>query len=212
MSMSNLLIFGKASTGLEIFEVARRYYNFFFDSILFVIGNHETKDEPNQIFDSELESFCKENDCKYIISFSNNSIRLKTELLMKNLDVSAFTIIHPSAIISDTAKIDSGNYIAANVVISSYAQLIGTNIVNYNSTIGHHSIINGHCIINPGARISGNVFLGRSCLVGSNSFLFQGITIGQNSIIDALTHVDKDLSEKMIASSKNIKIFKRVIL
>jgi UDP-3-O-[3-hydroxymyristoyl] glucosamine N-acyltransferase len=210
--MSNLLIFGKASTGLEIFEVARRYYNFYFDSILFVIGNHEIKDETNQIFDSELESFCKENECKYIISFSNNAIRLKTEELMNNLGLPPFSIIHPSAIISDTAKVDLGNYIAANVVISSYAKLIGSNIVNYNSTIGHHSVINSHCIINPGARISGNVFLGKSCLVGSNSFLFQGISIGQNCIIDALTHIDKDLPEKMIASSKNTRIFKRVII
>ena len=71
-----------------------------------VIGNHETKDESNQIFDSELETFCFENDCKYIISFSNNAIRLKTEELMNKLGVSPFSIIHPSAIISDTAKVD----------------------------------------------------------------------------------------------------------
>jgi tetrahydrodipicolinate N-succinyltransferase len=210
--MKILLIFGKTSTGIEIYEVARRYYNFIFDDILCVIGDHELKDGTNQIFDSELNGVCKNNNCCYIISFSNNSLRLKTENYMSDLDVPPFSIIHPSAIVSDSARVAPGNYIAANVVISSFAKLLGSNIINYNSTIGHHSIINGHCIINPGARISGNVNLGSSCLIGSNAFLFQGISIGKNCIIDALTYIDKDLPERMIASGKNTKTFKRVIL
>lgn len=210
--MKKLLIFGKESTGIEIYEVARRYYLSNFDAIYFVIGNHESKDELNQILDSEVEEFCKLNNCSYIISFSNNSLRLKIQGIMNHLNVPAVSIIHPSAIISDTASVEEGNYIAANVVVSSYAKLLGANIVNFNVTIGHHSIINGNCIINPGARISGNVNLGASSLVGSNAFLFQGIKVGQNCIVDALTHIDKDLPEKMIASGKNTRIFKRVII
>jgi UDP-3-O-[3-hydroxymyristoyl] glucosamine N-acyltransferase len=209
--MKSLLIFGKESTGIEINEVARRYYNFYFDSILFVIGDHEVKNDSSHIFDSELKDFCKSNDCYYIISFSNSSLRIKMEEIMNKLSISPFSIISPYAIVSDTAKVDQGNYIAANVVISAHARLIGSNIINYNSTIGHHSIVNGHCIINPGARISGNVNLGESCLVGSNAFLFQGLSIGKNCIIDALTYIEKDLPDNMIASSKNTKTFKKVV-
>lgn len=206
-----LLIFGGKSTALEIAEVAFEFYNNKFNKIKFVIGDNEIKSDSNQIFDSELTNNLLTNNSKYIISFSNHNLRLKVEDWMKNLNLKSTNIIHPSAIISKSATIGNGNYIAANTVISSKATIGNHNIINFNSTVGHDAFLNDHIIVNPGVRISGNVQIGSRVLVGANSFIFQGKSIGQDTFIDALTHIDKNVDEKMICTSKKTSIFKRVI-
>ena len=206
-----LLIFGGKSTAIEIAEVAYEFYNNKFDSIKFVIGDNETKLDSNQIYDSELNNFVLTNNSKYIISFSNHNLRIKIEDWMKNIGVKATNILHPNAIISKSATIGNGNYVAANTVISSKARIGNHNIINFNTTVGHDAFLNDHIIVNPGVRISGNVHIESRVLVGANSFIFQGKSIGQDTLIDALTYIDKDVDKKMICTSKKTNIFKRVI-
>jgi sugar O-acyltransferase (sialic acid O-acetyltransferase NeuD family) len=206
-----LLIFGGKSTALEIAEVASEFYKTDFSLIKFVIGNKEKKNNETQLFDSEVATYAKSSNCNFIISFSNHKLRLKIENWMNELKIKAINIIHPNAIISKSAKIGCGNYIAANAVISSKSTIGNHNIINFNSTVGHDTIMNNHIIINPGARISGNVNIGSRILIGANAFIFQGKTVGDDTLIDALTYIDRDIESKMICSSKQVNVFKRVI-
>lgn len=206
-----LLIFGGKSTALEIAEVANEFYKNEFSFIKFVVGDEEQKNNDKQLFDSEVISYTKSRNCNFIISFSNHKLRIKIENWMNDLKVNAVNIIHPNAIISRSAKIGYGNYIAANVVISSNSIIGNYNIINFNTTIGHDAVLDNHIIINPGARISGNVNIGSRTLIGANSFIFQGKIIGDDTLIDALTYIDRDIDKKMICSSKQVNIFKRVI-
>ena len=68
-----------------------------------------------------------------------------------------------------------------------------------------------HVIINPGARVSGNVTIGSRVLIGSNSFISQGKHIGNDTLIDALTYIDRDIEKNRVCTSKKIKILKRVV-
>lgn len=206
-----LLIFGGKSTALEIAEVVSEFYNNEFCDIKLVIGDEEKKKNENQLFDSEVSAYAKSNYCNFIISFSNHKLRLKVEKWMTDLKVNAINIIHPSVIFSKSSKMGFGNYFAANTVISSNSIIGNHNIINFNSTVGHDAVLSNHIIINPGARISGNVKIGSRILIGANAFIFQGITIGDDSLIDALTYVDRNIDKKMICSSKQVNIFKRVI-
>ncbi len=206
-----LLIFGGKSTALEIAEIANEFFYNEFNCVKNVIGDDEQKKNDVQLFDSEVVSYANSNKCYYIISFSNHKLRIKIENWMSNIRIDAFNIIHPNAIISKSAKLGHGNYIAANTIISSYSIIGDHNIINFNTTIGHDAILNNHNIINPGARISGNVKIGSRTLVGANSFIFQGKTIGDDTLIDALTYIDRDIESKMICSSKQISIYKRVL-
>lgn len=209
---SELLIIGGKSTALEIFDVVETYYSKLFTNVIFVIGDNENIFEDyNYIKDSDIIDYVENRFCRYILSFANFELRLKFELLFDRLGISPINIIHPSSIISNSAKIGIGNYIAAGCVISSKALISNHCLINFGSSVGHDTFIKDHCIINPGTRISGNVKIGSRVLLGSNSFVFQGKTIGDNCVIDALTYIDRNIDNNMICSSKQLRVFKRVI-
>lgn len=206
-----LLIFGGKSTAIEIYEVAKTHYKHVFDKCIYVIGDNEIKGNDNSISDSEVQDFVVNKSCNYIISFANHKLRNKIEALMTKLSIQAINVIHPSSIISETSSLGVGNYVAGNVVISSYSNIGNHNMINYNTTVGHDTNLENHIIINPGVRVSGNVTIHSNVLVGANSFIFQGKTIGSETLIDAMTYVDRDIGDRMICSSKQLNVFKRVI-
>lgn len=207
-----LLIIGGKSTALEIYDVVFNYFKDMYSKIVFVIGDNESMhDSFEYIKDSELEQYISNHNCCYIISFANHKLRVKFAYLFNNYGISPINVIHPSAIISKSANIGLGNYIAAGSIISFNTTINNHNIINFSCTIGHDVVINDHCIINPGARISGNVEIGSRVLVGTNSMIFQGVKIGNDCLIDALTYVDRNIEDNMICSSKQLKVFKRVI-
>ena len=205
----NLFIFGQLSTAYEIYETARLLTKFKDYKIYFVISDEENKLFENSVTETELKS----NDLKgfYIISISQSGIRKKCLNLAEHLKLIPVSVISEKAYISVSARIGKGVYIAPNVSVSSNAVIDDHNIINFNSTIGHESRISSNCIINPGVRISGNVKLGENVHVGANSFVFQDKSIGKNTIVDAMTYVDKDIADEQICSSKTLRVFKRII-
>jgi sugar O-acyltransferase (sialic acid O-acetyltransferase NeuD family) len=209
---NTLLIIGSKSTALEIHDVVVCHFNDNFLNVVFVIGDNENMtDSYKYIKDSELENYVAENECCYIISFANHELRVKFANLLNSYSISPINIIHPSSIISSSASIGLGNYIAAGSIISCNSIIMNHIMINFNTTVGHDSCIKDHCVINPGARISGNVKIGERVLIGTNSIIFQGKNIGDDCLIDALTYIDRDIENSMICSSKQLKIFKRVV-
>tara|TARA_X000000950_G_C13798856_1_gene612639 strand:+ start:338 stop:979 length:642 start_codon:yes stop_codon:yes gene_type:complete len=210
---NNLLIFGGKSTALEIYEVAKTFFKENFSDILMVIPDKEEIDNKyNYLHDHSLDSYIKENQCSYIVGFTNQKGRLLIQERMIGLKVSPINIIHPESTISLSSSLGIGNYIAAGAIISSNAKIKNHCIVNYNSTVGHDSLINHNNIILPGARISGNVNIGERSLIGANAFIFQNTNIGNDCVIDAMTYVDRDIDDNHICSSKaKLKTYRRVI-
>lgn len=211
MMKDNLLIFGGRSTALEIYEVVKTCFNGVYEKVYLVIADDDEKDSDNQLHDNEVHSFSRQNRCAYILSFADHSLRLKIEREMYGYAISPVNVIHPNAVVSDSAKIGLGNYIAANSVISNNVEIGNHNIINFNVTVGHDSFVGDHAILNPGAIISANVVLGSRTLVGANSFIFQGKSIGDDTIIDAMTYIDRDIEKKMICSSKRLEVYRRVV-
>ena len=209
---NNLLIFGGKSTAFEICEVANTFLKDKFSEIFMVVPDNEKIEKKyNYLKDPDIESYVKSNHCLYIVGFTEQKGRLRLQNRMKDLDVNPVNIIHPNATISPSSIIGVGNYIAAGSIISSNAKITNHCIVNYNSTIGHDSSINSNSIILPGARISGNVNIGKRVLIGANTFIFQNKSIGDDCVIDAMTHIDRDIDNNQICSSKiKLRTYKRV--
>lgn len=210
--MAKLLIFGTKSTAIEIFEVAQYEIEKKFEKILFVTNNeHDIIPGYDAILEDDLKNLRNKDHVFFIISLSNHTLRQKIQNICNNFNFKATNVIHPKSIISKTSKIGVGNYIAAGSVLSSNCSVSNHCIINFNSTIGHDSYIDDHCIMNPGARVSGNVKIGKRVLIGTNSLIYQGVKISDDCLIDALTYIDRDIEKKMICSSKQLNIFKRVI-
>ena len=101
-----------------------------------------------------------------IVSIGVNKIRRNVvdRLVAKadsdGLPLEFATAIHPSAIISPSAKIGEGMVVMAGSVINADAVIGKHFIVNTGATIDHDCVIGDYCRIAPGANISGGSHIG----------------------------------------------------
>lgn len=203
-----LYIIGGASTALEIREAIYLVKNDY-DCIVNVVENGGTCRYSFVEDDGLIDHLKRSIQKSYIIGFTDQRLRAKYIELMEKYGATATNVIHPTALISNSAIIGNGNYVAAYSIISSEAKVGDHNLVNLSVTIGHNTDIGNNNIFNPGARISGCVEIGDRCLFGANAFVFQGIHICSDCAIDALTYVNQNIEEPSICTSNtSFKIFK----
>lgn len=117
-------------------------------------------------------------DVYYILGIGDMSIRRKVidEYLTKGAKFE--TIIHPTALISKSAKIGQGSLIAHNVSIGPKASIGNFCVINSRSTIGHDSIIGENNFISPQVVVGGFAKIGNENMLGTNSCVIPKINIG----------------------------------
>ena len=133
-----------------------------------------------------------------------NTRRLEMYNDLKQKNYKFKSIIHPSSIVSKSAKIFEGAQLLINSVVSS-SSIVGENtIINTGATVDHDCIIEKNCHIAPGVICSGNVNIKENSFIGAGSVIIQGISIGKNCIVGAGSVVYKDLLDntKYINSKK----------
>ncbi|MCW3975767.1 MAG: acyltransferase [Candidatus Bathyarchaeota archaeon] len=73
--------------------------------------------------------------------------------------------------------------------------------------------IGSHCSIYSISTMDnreGKVILKKNCRIGSHSVVSPGVTIGNNSIIGALSFVNKDIPDNVIAHGTPIKVVRKL--
>ena len=94
-------------------------------------------------------------------------------------------LVHPSAIVSDSASIGEGSIIMAGAIIQPHASIGRHVIVNSGATLDHHCIIGDYAHIAPGAHLCGAVHVGEGTLVGVGVGIAPQTTIPSWSIVKA---------------------------
>ncbi len=82
------------------------------------------------------------------------------------------TGVHATAVVDDSAMVDSAAYIGPHCVIGSKAR-IGSGAV-----IGPHTIIEDAAEIGENAHLVGNVYVGPRCILGDRVIVHPGVVIG----------------------------------
>lgn len=116
------------------------------------------------------------------------------------------TIIHPSAIISNRAKLAKSIQILARVVVNTDAEIGENTIINTGVIVEHGCIIGKNCHIAPGCVLSGRVAIGEGTHIGTGSTIIQGITIGHNVLLGAGSVVVNDIEDNSKAYGVPAKI------
>ncbi len=103
----------------------------------------------------------------------------------------------------DNFKLGKGTDIGAFVYINARAGV----------TIGEGVKVGGGTKIYSVSTIDGKegqVILKDNCKVGANSVIMPGVTIGENSIIGALSFVNKNIPDNVIAFGSPVKVVKKI--
>ena len=146
-----------------------------------------------------------------IVSVGVNCVRkiIVERITVGNPTIEFATAIHPSAIVSPSAKIGEGTVVMAGVVINADAKIGKHCIVNTGTSIDHECVVENYCHIAPGVNISGDTHVGEGTWVGVGSCVMQGIKIGKNCMIGAGSVVVRDIPDGGVAYGNPCKVMRK---
>ncbi|MBC1800430.1 acetyltransferase [Listeria booriae] len=131
---------------------------------------------------TDFEQFKNEADY-WFIAIGDNKVRAKVAEQLG--DVAYATIVHPTAIVSQTATIEPGSIIMPVTVIQPDAIVGRHTIINTGAIIEHDVIISESAHISPRATITGGVKIGTCVHVGAAAVVNPQVQLGDYSIIGA---------------------------
>lgn len=145
-----------------------------------------------------------------IVSIGVNRIRkmIVERLKANNPAIEFMSAIHPSAVISPSAKIGEGTVVMAGAVINADAVIGNHCIVNTGATVDHDCIVEDYCHVAPGVHISGGTNVGEGTWIGVGSSVIQCLNIGKNCMIGAGSVVVKDIPDNVTAFGCPAKVIK----
>lgn len=160
-----------------------------------------------------MERLSKKYDTNlFIIAFGSMKYRKPVfEFLVKN-GWKPINVIHPSAVVSKSAKIGKGVLVEAGCLITP-SPIIGDNVVvNTGSQINHDNIVESHVYIASGVVLSGGVHIKENTLLDDGVIVTLGAKVGSNSIIGAGAVVTKDLPDRIVAYGNPCKVIRENIM
>lgn len=134
------------------------------------------------------------SDYHYIFGFSNPD--RKSEVVSRvNLSTISFpNIVHPSVIISKSAKLGMGNIIYPHTVIGPNAVIGDFNLITSYSFISHDCLIGDYNFLSTSG-LSGHISIGDSNFFGIRSTVLPHVCVGSHNIIQAGMVVDKNVTD-----------------
>jgi len=183
---------GQAGVVLDLIERTKKYkaigfldYTPEFKNTLIknipVIGS--SKNLANQSFETKY----------FHIAIGDNVARGRLFNELKNLRYEVVSLIHPSAVISENAKIGKGCFIGPNAIINNGSVINDAAIINSGAIIDHDNIIGFSTHIAPGAKTAGRVVISDFAFIGIGSTILPDIFIGSGALVGAGSTVVKNV-------------------
>jgi len=118
-----------------------------------------------------------------VVAIGEASLRMRIQAEAVASGYEAAVIIHPSAVVSPSAKMGRGSVGLAGSVVQAGA-LIGEGvIVNNHASVDHGCVVGAFSHIAPGAVLGGDVRVGERTLIGTGASVRNGVSIGDDIIV-----------------------------
>lgn len=103
------------------------------------------------------------------------------------------TVIDPSAIVSPSAIIGAGAFLAPGCIVNAEAEIGIAAIINTAASVDHDCRIGDGVHVAPGAHLCGAVSVGDRALVGAGATIIPGVRVGADAVIAAGATVVRDV-------------------
>lgn len=134
-----------------------------------------------------------------VMGIGSNEIRIRIAKRLAQLGFQFFSAIHPSAIVSATARIDPGSVIMPRAVVNTNAVVGHHCIINSAAVVEHDSVIGNGSHISVGTILAGRVYVGEGTLIGAGAVVLPHLTIGRHVSIGAGAVVTKSIGDNCVA-------------
>lgn len=199
--MYNIIIVGAGGFGREVYLWAKDSFSKdqyrikgFLDDNPRILNNYNM--DIAIIGDLDGYEIKKQDRFVFAIGDIDEKKHLVTKL--KEKGAKFLTLIHPTAIVANTAKISQGVIICPFVTVSDHVQLGDFVMMNIYSSCGHDVKVGDHCILSPYATLNGFVILEDEVFLGTHSTIIPYKKIGYKSKISANSVVMRDVPPNKI--------------
>ena len=125
------------------------------------------------------------------VAIGSNKVR--EDIVDKIKGAIFLSVFHSDAIVSITALIKQGTFLAAGSLVGPDANIGEHCIVNHHAIIDHDCTTGDFCHIAPNVALGGGVRVGRGVLIGSGAIVLPGVEIGDYAVIGAGSVVIKNV-------------------
>lgn len=134
-------------------------------------------------------------DVQYLMGIANLKYRKHFIEAFKSKGGKFASLIHPSALISGSAKLGEGVVIAPNASLGPNVVIGDFTLLNARCSIGHDTVLGKYNFISPNVCFSGFTVVGNENLFGINSATIPGIKVGSRNKITAGMVLDKPVGD-----------------
>ncbi|HEX8360765.1 MAG TPA: acetyltransferase [Longimicrobium sp.] len=102
-------------------------------------------------------------------------------------------LVHPSAVVSPSARVGGGTVVMPGAVVNAGAVLGEAVIVNSGAVVEHDCALEDGVHLSPGAVLSGGVRVEAESWIGSGAVVIPGIRIGRGAVVGAGAVIIRDV-------------------
>jgi len=103
------------------------------------------------------------------------------------------SLVHPSAVISASAKIGINVFINANSTLANNSNISDSTQINRNVSIGHDVVVGRFCNIAPGVTITGGAQIKDKVFIGAGAIVINAVNVGFESTVAAGSVVTRNV-------------------
>lgn len=165
------------------------------DKVVGFLDDNAQSDEYMKIIgkNTDAHKYC-DGETYIFVAIGNCKVR---KAIMESLpDAKWYTAIHPSAVVSPSAKIGEGSCVLPNAVVNNSAVIGKGVVVNTGATVDHDNVIGDYSLLACGVHLAGTVSVGECTWVGVGSTISNNISVGDNVRLEAGTVVVEDINEE----------------
>jgi len=134
----------------------------------------------------------KEND-RFLFAIGNIETKKRLVTKLKNKGAKFLTLIHPTAIVVNTARIGKGVVICPFCLVSDNVELDDFVMMNTYASCGHDVKVGKYSILSPYATLNGFVKLDYEVFLGTHTTVIAHKKVGYQSKISANSVVMRDV-------------------
>jgi sugar O-acyltransferase (sialic acid O-acetyltransferase NeuD family) len=129
------------------------------------------------------------------VALGDNMLRQRINVSLRNMGYVLPTAIHPSAVVSPSARIGDGVLVMPLAIVGTEVLLGDYVIINSAAVIEHDGSIGEAAQVASGCALGGSVRIGMRTLLGVGSVIRPDITIGADVIVGAGSVVVADIAD-----------------
>lgn len=184
----DLVLWGASGHGKVVFDVSKAMGGF--KSISFIDdaceqSGHEFCDCQVLRASRYFQLSKGRSPAQYLVSIGKNDMRAACFQRALDHGLVPATLVHPSAVISESARLGAGTVVMPKVVINADAQIGKNCIVNTAAVVEHDCLVGDHVHLSPGVLLGGGVTVHSFAHVGIGAIVLPGAEIGERSVVGA---------------------------